>query len=129
MPPGGSTIVEQHQRVTGRPAPGLPKKEGMPINPLSPYSVTKWAAEEYCQIFRKVYCLPAVSLRYFNIYGPRQNPDSEYSAAIPKFIKLKLQGKTIHIYGDAKATHRSWRRQARTAYPLIPYQQRTYNLR
>ena len=84
--------------------PRLPKKEGMPVNPLSPYSTTKWAAEEYCRIFQKVYRLRTVSLRYFNIYGPRQNPDSEYSAAIPKFIKLKLQGKTINIYGDGKAT-------------------------
>ncbi len=85
-------------------APGLPKKEDMPVNPLSPYSVTKLAAEEYCQIFQQVYRLPTVSLRYFNIFGPRQNPDSEYSAAIPKFIKLKLQGKTVDIYGDGKAT-------------------------
>jgi len=85
-------------------APGLPKKEDMPVNPLSPYAVTKLAGEEYCQIFQKVYHLPTVSLRYFNIFGPRQNPDSEYSAAIPKFIKLKLQGKTIEVYGDGKAT-------------------------
>jgi UDP-glucose 4-epimerase len=85
-------------------APGLPKKEDMPINPLSPYAVAKLAAEEYCQIFQKVYSLPTVSLRYFNIFGPRQNPDSEYAAAIPKFIKLKLQGKTVNIYGDGKAT-------------------------
>ncbi len=85
-------------------APGLPKKEDMPINPLSPYAVTKLAAEEYCKIFQKVYGLPSVSLRFFNIYGPRQNPDSEYAAAIPKFIKIKSQGKTIEIYGDGKAT-------------------------
>jgi UDP-glucose 4-epimerase len=85
-------------------APGLPKKEDMPVNPLSPYAVTKLAAEEYCQIFQQVYHLPTVSLRYFNIFGPRQNPDSEYSAAIPKFIKLKLQGKTVEVYGDGKAT-------------------------
>ena len=85
-------------------APGLPKKEDMPINPLSPYAVTKLAAENYCQIFQKVYGLPSVSLRFFNIFGPRQNPDSEYAAAIPKFIKIKSQGKNIHIYGDGKAT-------------------------
>ncbi|MGD0780639.1 MAG: SDR family oxidoreductase [Dehalococcoidales bacterium] len=85
-------------------APGLPKKEDMPVNPLSPYAVTKLAAEEYCQIFQKVYGLPSVSLRFFNIYGPRQNPDSEYAAAIPKFIRIKSQGKTINIYGDGKAT-------------------------
>ncbi len=85
-------------------APGLPKKEDMPVKPLSPYAVTKLAAEEYCQIFQMVYKLTTVSLRYFNIFGPRQNPDSEYSAAIPKFIKLKIQGKTINIYGDGQAT-------------------------
>ena len=85
-------------------APGLPKKEEMPINPISPYAVTKLAAENYCQICQKVYDLPSVSLRFFNIFGPRQNPDSEYSAAIPKFIKIKSQGKKIHIYGDGKAT-------------------------
>jgi len=85
-------------------APGLPKKEDMPINPLSPYAVTKLAAENYCQIFQNVYSLPSVSLRFFNIFGPRQNPNSEYAAAIPKFIKIKSQGKKIHIYGDGKAT-------------------------
>jgi UDP-glucose 4-epimerase len=85
-------------------APGLPKKEDMPINPLSPYAVTKLAAENYFQIFQKVYGLPSVNLRFFNIFGPRQNPDSEYAAAIPKFIKIKSGGKKIHIYGDGKAT-------------------------
>jgi UDP-N-acetylglucosamine/UDP-N-acetyl-alpha-D-glucosaminouronate 4-epimerase len=85
-------------------APGLPKREDMPVNPISPYAVTKLAAEEHCQIFQKVYHLPTVSLRFFNVFGPRQNPDSEYAAAIPKFIKLKSQGQTIDIYGDGQAT-------------------------
>jgi UDP-glucose 4-epimerase len=85
-------------------APGLPKREDMPVNPLSPYAVTKLAAEEHCQIFQKVYHLPTVSLRFFNVFGPRQNPDSEYAAAIPRFIKIKSQGKAINIYGDGKAT-------------------------
>src|SRR4030043_199359 len=85
-------------------APGLPKKEDMPINPLSPYAVAKLAAENYCQIFQRVYHLPTVSLRYFNIFGPRQNPDSEYSAAIPIFIRIAAQGKPLHIYGDGKQT-------------------------
>ena len=85
-------------------APGLPKKEDMPINPLSPYAVAKLAAENYCQIFQKVYNLSTVSLRYFNIFGPRQKPDSEYAAAIPRFIKIKSKGNTIHIYGDGQAT-------------------------
>lgn len=85
-------------------APGFPQKEDMPINPLSPYAVSKLAAENYCQLFQKVYGLPSVSLRLFNIFGPRQSPDSEYAAVIPKFINIKLQGKKIHIYGDGKAT-------------------------
>jgi UDP-glucose 4-epimerase len=85
-------------------APGLPKKEDMPVNPLSPYAVTKLAAEQYCQIFQKVYQLPAVSLRFFNIFGPRQNPESDYAAAIPKFIKIAASGKPLDIYGDGKAT-------------------------
>lgn len=85
-------------------APGLPKKEDMPKNPLSPYAVAKLAAEEYCRIFQKVYGLPTISLRLFNIYGPRQNPDSNYAAAIPKFIKVASSGKPLEIYGNGKAT-------------------------
>lgn len=85
-------------------APGLPKKENMPVNPLSPYAVTKFAAEHYCEIFQKAYQLSTVSLRYFNIYGPQQSPDSDYAAAIPKFIKIALAGKTLEIFGDGKAT-------------------------
>ncbi|MHB8104274.1 MAG: SDR family oxidoreductase [Dehalococcoidales bacterium] len=85
-------------------APGMPKKEDMPKHPLSPYAVSKLAAEEYCQVFQKVYDLPTVSLRYFNIFGPRQNPDSDYAAAIPRFIKTASEGKPLVIYGDGKAT-------------------------
>jgi UDP-glucose 4-epimerase len=85
-------------------APGLPKKEDMPKNPLSPYAASKLAAEEYCLVFQKVYGLPVISLRFFNIFGPRQNPDSDYAAAIPKFIKIASAGKPLEIYGDGKAT-------------------------
>lgn len=85
-------------------APGLPKTENMPFNPLSPYAAAKLAAENYAEVFRKVYGLATVSLRFFNIYGPRQNPDSDYAAAIPKFIKLNLQKKAVTIYGDGTAT-------------------------
>jgi UDP-glucose 4-epimerase len=85
-------------------APGLPKKEDMPINPLSPYAVAKLAAENYCQIFTRVYHLPTVSLRYFNIFGPGQNPDSEYSAVIPRFIKIAAQGNPLNIEGDGEQT-------------------------
>jgi UDP-glucose 4-epimerase len=85
-------------------APGLPKKEDMPKNPLSPYAVAKLAAEEYCQVFQSVYRLPTVSLRFFNIYGPGQNVNAAYAAAIPLFIKLAKAGKPLEIYGDGKAT-------------------------
>jgi UDP-glucose 4-epimerase len=85
-------------------APGLPKKEDMPINPLSPYAVTKLAAEHYCQIFQRVYHLPTVCLRYFNIFGLRQDPASEYAAVIPKFIRIDAQGKTLTIDGDGEQT-------------------------
>ena len=85
-------------------APGLPKKEDMPKKPLSPYAVAKLAAEEYCQVFDIVYGLPTVSLRFFNIYGPGQDADAAYAAAIPKFIKMAQAGQPLEIYGDGKAT-------------------------
>lgn len=81
-------------------APALPKREDMLPDPQSPYSVTKLAAEDYCQVFRQVYGLPTVCLRYFNIYGPRQNPDSEYAAVIPRFMKRVSQGEAPIIFGD-----------------------------
>jgi UDP-glucose 4-epimerase len=84
--------------------PTLPKHEGMVSTPLSPYSLTKLAGEHYCRLFTELYDLKTVSLRYFNVYGPRQNPDSEYSAAIPCFIKNALEGKPLVIYGDGEQT-------------------------
>jgi UDP-glucose 4-epimerase len=84
--------------------PTLPKTEDMPPNPQSPYAVTKLAGEYYCQVFQKVYGLPAVCLRYFNIYGPRQDPDSQYAAVIPLFIATISQGKPPTIFGDGEQT-------------------------
>ena len=81
-------------------APTLPKQEEMPTNPLSPYAVSKLAAESYVRVFAHVYGIPTVVLRYFNVFGPRQNPDSQYSAVIPKFIKAMMAGKRPVIYGD-----------------------------
>lgn len=80
----------------------LPKREDMAIAPLSPYALTKYAGERYCQIFSNIYGLPTICLRYFNVFGPGQNPDSEYSAVIPKFIKLMLEGKSPVIFGDGE---------------------------
>jgi len=84
--------------------PSLPAREGMPPAPLSPYAVTKAAGEQYCAVFRHVYGLPTVSLRYFNVYGPRQDPKSEYAAVVPKFITAALSGRQLIIFGDGRQT-------------------------
>ncbi|MBM4403007.1 MAG: SDR family oxidoreductase [Candidatus Cloacimonetes bacterium] len=78
----------------------LPKVETMPVNPMSPYALTKYAQERYSQIFYELYGLETVSLRYFNVFGPNQDPTSQYSAVIPKFIKLIMNDKRPVIYGD-----------------------------
>ena len=80
----------------------LPLKESSPILPQSPYGISKLAGEYYCQFFQKVYGLETIILRYFNVFGPRQNLDSPYAAVIPKFIKLMLAGKKPTIYGDGE---------------------------
>ena len=78
----------------------LPKVEDMPLQPLSPYALSKYTGERYCQIYYKIYGLETVVLRYFNVFGPNQDPTSEYSAVIPKFIKLMKENKQPIIYGD-----------------------------
>jgi nucleoside-diphosphate-sugar epimerase len=78
----------------------MPKVETMSVSPMSPYAVTKYAAERYCQVFYQLYGLETVCLRYFNVFGPNQDPTSQYSAVIPKFIKLIREGKRPVIYGD-----------------------------
>ena len=80
----------------------LPKAESMTANPLSPYAIGKYTGELYARVFATIYGLPTVSLRYFNIFGPYQDPASEYAAVIPKFIKLMLQGERPVIYGDGE---------------------------
>jgi len=82
----------------------VPVAETTQPRPKSPYAVTKLTAEYYCSIFSDVYDLPAVSLRYFNVYGPHQNPGSEYAAVIPKFIHLVMNGRPPVIYGDGLQT-------------------------
>jgi len=82
--------------------PILPKVETMRPDPLSPYAVAKLAGEYYCQAFYKVYGLETISLRYFNVFGPRQNPASMYSGVISRFIDALLTGKTPVIYGDGQ---------------------------
>jgi UDP-glucose 4-epimerase len=82
----------------------LPIKEDTLPNPQSPYAVTKLAGEYYCQAFHQVYGLPTVCLRYFNVYGPRQDPDSQYAAVIPRFIRRVIDDKPPIIFGDGEQT-------------------------
>ena len=84
--------------------PTLPIKEEMLPKPQSPYAATKLAGEYYCQAFHRVYGLPTVCLRYFNVYGPRQDPDSQYAAVIPKFIQRVIDDKPPIIFGDGEQT-------------------------
>jgi UDP-glucose 4-epimerase len=80
--------------------PTLPKHEGMPLTPLSPYALSKAADEHLLAIWNRQYGLETVGLRYFNIFGPRQDPNSEYAAVVPKFITRMLDGSAPIIYGD-----------------------------
>ena len=81
-------------------SPTLPKREDMPARPLSPYGAQKYFGEIYMQVFWRAYGLETVSLRYFNVFGPRQDPTSQYSGVIAKFIPAVLQGERPVIYGD-----------------------------
>jgi UDP-glucose 4-epimerase len=84
--------------------PTLSKREDMPPNPQSPYAVTKLAGEYYCHVFHQVYGLSTICLRYFNVYGLRQDPNSQYSAVIPRFIQRVLDNKPPVIFGDGEQT-------------------------
>ncbi|MBN2466016.1 NAD-dependent epimerase/dehydratase family protein [candidate division WOR-3 bacterium] len=80
----------------------LPKHERMTPNPLSPYACAKLAGENYCQVFSRLYGLETVALRYFNVFGPHQDPTSQYAAVIPKFIAAIREGRQPVIYGDGE---------------------------
>ncbi len=82
--------------------PTLPKEEEMVPNPLSPYALQKLVGEQYCRLFYHLYGLETISLRYFNIFGPRQDPNSIYSAVIPRFIDALISGRPPIIYGDGE---------------------------
>jgi UDP-glucose 4-epimerase len=84
--------------------PTLPKREDMTPTPLSPYAVSKLIGEHYLKVFSEVYGLKTLSLRYFNVFGPRQDPKSEYAAVIPKFITKILNRESPTIYGDGGQT-------------------------
>jgi len=82
--------------------PQLPKKEDMPVMPISPYALTKYVGERYCQIFWNIYGLPTICLRYFNVFGPKQYPKSQYAAVIPNFISAFLRNESPVIYGTGE---------------------------
>lgn len=82
--------------------PTLPKIEDMPVNPMSPYAITKATGEIYCKVFQELYGLSTVCLRYFNVFGPKQDPNSQYAAVIPKFITAITSDNSPIIYGDGE---------------------------
>ena len=84
--------------------PTLPKREDMPANPLSPYALQKFVGEQYCQMFTKLYGFSTVSIRYFNVFGPRQDPGSPYSGVISLFAAALLAGRRPSIQGDGSQT-------------------------
>lgn len=84
--------------------PELPKRESMAPKPLSPYALTKLTGEFYCTQYSSLFGLPTVTLRYFNVFGPRQNPDSQYAAVIPLFIRALKRGERPTIFGDGRQT-------------------------
>src|SRR5687767_3660849 len=82
----------------------LPKVETMPTDPLSPYALQKVVTEQYCQLFTKLYGLETETIRYFNVFGPRQDPSSPYSGVISLFIKALFENQRPKIYGDGEQT-------------------------
>jgi UDP-glucose 4-epimerase len=82
----------------------LPKDESMWLGPMTPYAASKLAAEGYMQAYASAYGIPTTLLRFFNVFGPRQRPDHEYAAVLPKWIWLAMQGKPIDVYGDGTAS-------------------------
>ena len=84
--------------------PALPKHEDMPPNPLSPYALQKVVGEQYCRLFTRLYGLETVSIRYFNVFGPRQDPASPYSGVISRFVTALLASQPPVIYGDGEQT-------------------------
>jgi UDP-glucose 4-epimerase len=84
--------------------PEQPKHEALQPRPMSPYAAQKIACELYAQTYTRAYGLPCVALRFFNVYGPRQDPKSEYAAAIPRFVTRLLAGQAPIVFGDGKQT-------------------------
>ena len=95
-------VYASSSSVYGSTAPTEVKTEDMPVAPLSPYGVAKFAGEAYCSSFHEVYGLETVSLRYFNVFGPRQSPISEYAAVIPNFFAAAFMNERPVVYGDGE---------------------------
>jgi nucleoside-diphosphate-sugar epimerase len=98
-------VLASSSSVYGNPTPSTlhdAKHESLRCVPLSPYAVSKLAAEAYAAAFTSTYGLETVALRYFNVFGPRQDPSSQYSAVIPKFITAALRGEPIEVHGDGE---------------------------
>jgi len=98
---GGRMVLASSSSIYGETAV-LPKHENLLPDPLSPYAVAKLVAEHYAVVYARLYGLKTVSLRYFNVFGPRQDPKSEYAAVIPRFVTAALAGATPVIYGDGR---------------------------
>jgi UDP-glucose 4-epimerase len=100
---GAHVIFSSSSSVYGRNVQ-LPKDESMWLGPMTPYAASKLAAEGYVQAYASAYKVPTTLLRFFNVFGPRQRPDHEYAAVLPKWIWLALQGKAIEVYGDGSVS-------------------------
>ena len=100
---GGRMVMASSSSIYGN-SPVLPKSEEMRPAPISPYAVAKLVAEHYAAVYSNLYGIQTVALRYFNVFGPRQDPRSEYAAVIPRFITAALNGKNPVIYGDGLQT-------------------------
>lgn len=100
---GAHVVFSSSSSVYGRNMQ-LPKDESMWLGPMTPYAASKLAAEGYVQAYASAYNVPITLLRFFNVFGPRQRPDHEYAAVLPKWIWLAMQGKPIDVYGDGTAS-------------------------
>jgi len=100
---GAHVIFSSSSSVYGRNMQ-LPKDESMWLGPMTPYAASKLAAEGYVQAYASAYKVPTTLLRFFNVFGPRQRPDHEYAAVLPKWIWLAMQEKAIDVYGDGSAS-------------------------
>ena len=99
----GRVVYASSSSVYGD-TPVLPKHEVMPVSPRSPYAAAKLAGEAYCRSFARVYPLQTVCLRFFNVFGPRQDPASQYAAVVPRFVTRMLAGQPAEVTGDGRQT-------------------------